>query len=49
VVVVSPLLSGLFNYLLIRYTGFHIGYTILLLNGIITFAGLWLIRKNNYY
>ncbi len=49
VVIVSPLLSGLLNYLFIRYTGFHFGYTILLLNGMITFGGLWLIRKKNEY
>ncbi len=45
VVILSPLLSWGVNEVLIRSTGFHLGYTILLLNGIITFLGLWLIRK----
>ena len=45
VVILSPLLSWGVNALLIRSTGFHLGYTILLLNGIITFLGLWIIRK----
>ncbi len=47
VVVLSPLLSWLLNVVFIRYTGFHFGYTILLLNGMITYLGLWIIRKNN--
>ncbi len=45
VVILSPLLSWLVNVLVIRYTGFHFGYTLLLLNGIITFVGLWIIGE----
>ena len=44
VVLLSPLLAWLLNLLLINRFGFNPGYTLLLFNGIITFAGLWLIR-----
>ncbi|NOY37489.1 MAG: sodium:solute symporter [Chlorobi bacterium] len=45
VVLLSPLLSYLTDQLFIKWFDFHIGYTLLLVNGMITFAGLWLIKK----
>ncbi len=48
VVILSPLFSWLVNVLVIRYTGFHFGYTLLLLNGIITFVGLWIIGEKQH-
>ena len=45
VVLLSPVLSWLLNVLMIRWTGFHFGYALLLINGTITFLGLWLIRR----
>ncbi len=45
IVVISPVLAWLLDLLIIEWTGFHIGYVLLLLNGGITFAGLWFIRK----
>ena len=47
IVVLSPVLAWILNILIIKWTGFHIGYTLLLINGAITFFGLWLIRKNH--
>ncbi len=47
IAVLSPVLAYLFNLLSIKWFGFHFGYTILLFNGIITFLGLLLIRKNH--
>jgi hypothetical protein len=44
VVVLSPLLAWLMNVFLIKVFGFYLGYTLLLFNGLITFAGLWMIR-----
>lgn len=44
VVLLSPLLAWLLNVLLIKVFGFYLGYTLLLFNGLITFAGLTLIR-----
>ncbi len=45
IAVLSPVMAYLFNLLSMKWFGFHFGYTILLLNGIITFLGLLLIRK----
>lgn len=45
IVLASPFLAYLLNISAIQLFGFHFGYTILLFNGIITFFGLWLIRK----
>ncbi len=47
VVVLSPVLAYLFNLLLIKCFEFNIGYTLLLFNGMITFAGLWTIRRRS--
>lgn len=44
VVILSPVLAWLLNLLLIKGFEFHLGYTLLLFNGMITFAGLWMIR-----
>jgi SSS family transporter len=44
VVLLSPLLAWLLNVFLIEGFGFYLGYTLLLFNGLITFAGLWMIR-----
>lgn len=45
VMVVAPLLTYLLNTFSIRWLGFYWGYALLLLNGIITFTGLWIIRN----
>jgi Na+/proline symporter len=44
VALLSPALAHLLNLVMIHRLGFHPGYTLLLINGLITFAGLWLIR-----
>ena len=46
-VLVSPMLAHLLNLWMIRRLDFNPGYTLLLINGMITFAGLWLIRIRN--
>ena len=45
IAVLSPVLAYLLNIFSIKWLSFHFGYTILLLNGMITFLGLWMIRK----
>ena len=45
-VLLSPVLAWLLNLLMINCFSFYLGYTLLLFNGMITFAGLWLIRKD---
>ena len=45
VCLVSPILCALLDYFAPRLWGYTFGYELLLLNGALTFAGLWLIRK----
>ncbi len=45
VAILSPVMAYLINNISIQWFGFYFGYTILLLNGMITFIGLWMIRK----
>ncbi len=44
VVILSPAMTYLLNIFAIKWFGFYFGYTLLLFNGMITFAGLWMIR-----
>jgi Na+/proline symporter len=45
VVIASPILAWLVNLVMIRAFGFYMGYTLLLVNGLITFAGLRIISN----
>ena len=45
VCIASPILIYLIDTLTARYTGYRFGYELLLLNGMITFAGLYLLRR----
>jgi SSS family transporter len=47
VVLLAPIMSYLLNILCIKLFGFYLGYTLLLFNGIITFMGLWIIKKSD--
>jgi Na+/proline symporter len=44
--VASPLICYLTNQIVYRHTGYLFGYELLLLNGLITFAGLWIWSGN---
>lgn len=48
VALLSPLLAYLLNLFMIHCFDFYLGYTLLLFNGLITFAGLWMIRTKEY-
>ena len=41
----SPLICLALNYLLGRFAGFDLGFTLLIVNGLLTFLGLYLFRK----
>ena len=47
VVIVAPVLSYFVNLLCIKWFGFYLGYTLLLINGALTFFGLWIIKKKD--
>lgn len=41
----SPLVCYATGYLVFRYTGYAFGYEMLMVNGLLTFAGLWLLSR----
>lgn len=43
VAVASPVICALTDYMAATYTGYRFGYELLMLNGILTFIGLWII------
>ena len=45
IAVASPLICLLLNWLGKTYFGFDLGFTLLIVNGLLTFAGMWLCRK----
>ena len=45
IVILGPVLAYFINVLCIKWFGFYLGYTLLLINAMITFVGLWIIRK----
>jgi len=47
VVVIAPVLSYFVNLLCIKWFGFYLGYILLLINGALTFLGLWIIKKKD--
>ena len=44
---VSPFLTFSVNYLALEYIGFDFGFSLLILNGLVTFIGLYIFKKNN--
>jgi hypothetical protein len=47
--ILAPLLSYILEWGLKTALNYQVGYEILLFNGAVTFAGLWLIRTADYY
>ncbi|MGC4129420.1 MAG: sodium:solute symporter [Bergeyella sp.] len=45
VTLLAPVLTYVINYLVSTYTNYKIGVELIMLNGLLTFIGLWLIRK----
>ena len=45
VAILAPIMSYLLSILSIKWFGFHLGYTLFLFNGMLTFIGLWIIRR----
>ena len=46
VAVASPVVCGVVDYVTSAATGYEFGYELLMLNGLLTFAGLWVISKS---
>lgn len=45
VTLIAPALTNLINYLVTANTDYRIGVELIIINGLLTFIGLWLIRK----
>jgi hypothetical protein len=45
VAVASPFLCYAIEYVVGQTTGYHFGYELLMMNGLLTFTGLWLTSR----
>jgi Na+/proline symporter len=45
IAVAAPLLCFIINFIGKKYFGFDLGFTLLIVNGLLTFLGMWLFRK----
>ncbi len=47
IAILSPLICGAMNYISMRYMSYTFGYELLMINGLLTFIGMWLFRIQN--
>jgi Na+/proline symporter len=47
IAIASPIICGTINFLGSKYWGFSFGYELLMLNGLLTFSGMWLTKRND--
>ena len=47
IAIAAPVLCLVFNLLSKRYLGFDLGFTLLIVNGLLTFFGMWLFRAKD--
>lgn len=48
VTILAPILTYLINFTVKTYTKYEIGVELIILNGLLTFIGLWLVKNKNY-
>ena len=48
VTILAPIITYLINLAVTTYTDYRIGVELIILNGLLTFAGLWLVKNKNY-
>ncbi|MGO4709185.1 sodium:solute symporter [Chryseobacterium sp. 2TAF14] len=48
VTLLAPVLTYLINYLVTETTDYRIGVELIILNGLLTFIGLWMVKNKNY-
>ncbi|QQV01542.1 MULTISPECIES: sodium:solute symporter [Chryseobacterium] len=48
VTILAPVLTYLINYTVTETTNYRIGVELIILNGLLTFIGLWLVKNKNY-
>jgi hypothetical protein len=47
IAILSPILCAMLDYFSQHYWGYSFGYELLMLNGLLTFIGMWLFRKKS--
>ena len=45
--ILAPVVTYLINYLVTNNTDYRIGVELIILNGFLTFVGLWMVRSEN--
>ena len=48
VTILAPIFTYIINALVIHFTDYRIGVELIILNGLLTFIGLWLVKNKNY-
>lgn len=48
VTLLAPVITYLINFAVTTYTDYRIGVELIILNGLLTFIGLWLVKNKNY-
>lgn len=48
VTLLAPVLTYIINMLVTNYTDYRIGVELIILNGLLTFIGLWMVKNKNY-
>lgn len=48
VTILAPVLTYLINMAVTSYTDYRIGVELIVLNGLLTFIGLWLVKDKQY-
>jgi len=48
VTLLAPVLTYMINMLVTIYTDYRIGVELIILNGLLTFIGLWMVKNKNY-
>lgn len=48
VTILAPIFTYIINYFVTTYTDYRIGVELIVLNGFLTFVGLWLVKNKNY-
>lgn len=48
VTILAPVLTYLINFLVTTYTDYRIGVELIVLNGLLTFIGLWIVKSKHY-
>jgi hypothetical protein len=49
VTILAPVLTYLINYFVMQYSDYKIGVELIIIDGLLTFIGLWFIREKDKF